>query len=86
MYESIRNRIIEEAMCMLESKKTIREIAKESSISKSTIHKDLSQRLQEVDENLYEEVKEIIEDHKKVRHIRGGESTKIKYLNMKRKG
>ena len=43
MYESIRNRIIEEAMCMLESKKTIREIAKESSISKSTIHKDLSQ-------------------------------------------
>lgn len=83
MYESIKKRVIEVSNYMLESKKTIREIAAMFEISKSTIHKDVSQRLKEIDYSLYEKVNKIIEEHKEIRHIRGGESTKIKYLKIK---
>lgn len=83
MYESIKNRVIEVANYMLKSKLTIREIAKEFNISKSTIHKDLSQRLKYIDYSLYEKVSKIIEQHKETRHIKGGQSTKIKYLKLK---
>lgn len=83
MYESIKNRVIEVANYMQKSKKTIREIAKEFHISKSTIHKDLSHRLKFIDSSLYEEVNKIINEHKEIRHIRGGESTRIKYLKQK---
>ncbi len=83
MYESIKNRVIEVAQYMLKSKLTIREIAKKFNISKSTIHKDISERLKYIDYSLYEEVSEIIKEHKETRHIKGGESTKIKYLKLK---
>ena len=83
MYESISSRVIAVANYMLESKLTIREIAKKFGISKSTIHKDLSERLMHIDVLLYKEVNKILTEHKEVRHIRGGQSTKIKYLSLK---
>lgn len=83
MYESIKQRVIEVSNYMLESKKTIREIAKHYGISKSTIHKDISERLKQINYSLYEKVNEIVKEHKDIRHIRGGQSTKIKYLKIK---
>lgn len=83
MYESIRKRVIELANYMLESKLTIREIAKKFGISKSTVHKDLSERLMYIDTSLYKEINKILTEHKEIRHIRGGQSTKIKYLSLK---
>ncbi len=83
MYESIQNRVIKVANYMLESKLTIREIAKIFQMSKSTIHKDISERLKFIDYSLYEQVNQIIKEHIETRHIKGGESTKIKYLKLK---
>ena len=79
MEERIINRVIEESNYMIETNKTIREIAKTFKVSKSTVHKDLKDRLKKIDINLYDKVKEIIDYHIEIRHIKGGESTKEKY-------
>lgn len=63
-----------------EKNPTIRSIAKELGLSKSTIHKDVSERLKECNLSLYKEVQEILEKNTNERHLRGGEATKIKYL------
>ena len=75
----IKKRIIEEAEYMLKTKETVREIAKVFNVSKSTIHKDLHERLIDIDYDLYKEIDSILKYHIDVRHIRGGESTKKKY-------
>lgn len=59
--------------------KTVRVIAKEFGVSKSTVHKDLTERLPEINPDLANEVKEILDYHKSIRHLRGGEATKLKY-------
>lgn len=59
---------------------TVRSMAKIEKRSKSTIHKDLTERLKECDMNLYNEVNEILQKNKNERHIRGGEATKQKCL------
>lgn len=64
---------------ILEHKATVRAAAKKFGISKSTVHKDVSQRLQEIKPELYTQVKEILEENKRERHIRGGQATKLKY-------
>ena len=79
MKESIKKRVIKEANYMLQTKDTIRNIAKKYNISKSTIHKDLSIRLKEIDKNKYIDVDKILKIHLKERHIKGGEVTKAKY-------
>lgn len=79
MSEDIRNRVINEANYMLETKDTIRNIAKEFNISKSSVHKDLSYRLEKYDIDLYNRVKEVLNKHLEERHIKGGEETKRKY-------
>lgn len=84
MNKKIENRVKSEAAMLLSNDMTIREISKIFKVSKSTTHKDLKERLLEIDSETYKKVKEIFEDHIKVRHIRGGQSTKIKYLNMKK--
>jgi putative DeoR family transcriptional regulator, stage III sporulation protein D len=58
---------------------TVRVIAKEFGVSKSTVHKDLTERLPEINPDLANEVKEILDYHKSIRHLRGGEATKLKY-------
>lgn len=79
----IKTRVIEEANYIIETKQTIREIANKFKVSKSTVHKDLSDRLKEIDKELYNEVEKILEYHTNIRHIRGGQSTKNKYLKQK---
>ena len=79
MNSLITKRILNEAKFMLNTKKTIRDIAKVFNISKSTVHKDLHERLLEIDSNLYYKIDSILKYHIDIRHIRGGEATKKKY-------
>ena len=79
MNNAIRNRVIEEANYMLQTKETLRQIAKIFNVSKSTVHKDLHERLFSIDYDLYNKIKSILKYHLDIRHIRGGESTKKKY-------
>ena len=72
-------RVLEMAYLMLEGRRTVREVAKKIGYSKSTVHHDLTTRLEEIDPVLYEEVREVLEYNKKVRHLRGGEATRLKY-------
>ncbi len=79
--------IVEERASMLgeyiiESKATVRKAAKKFGISKSTVHKDVSERLKYIDTKLYREVKQILEINKSQRHIRGGIATKNKYKRI----
>ena len=67
---------------MVETEKTLREIAKVFKVSKSTVHKDLKDRLKIIDKTLYEKTQKILKYHMDIRHIKGGESTKKKYLNL----
>ncbi len=78
----IIKRVLEEANYMLNTKKTIRELATVFNVSKSTVHKDLHERLQEINIDLYEQIDCILKYHIDVRHIRGGESTKKKYKKL----
>ena len=73
-------RITKEALYMIKTKETVRELATVFHLSKSTIHKDLHDRLKSIDYNLYIEVDKILKYHAQIRHLRGGESTKQKYL------
>lgn len=82
MNSIIIKRVIDEANYMLESKQTIREIAKVFNVSKSTVHKDLHERLVDIDFNLFEKVDNILKYHMDIRHIRGGQSTKEKYKKL----
>ena len=68
---------------LVENHATVRSTAKEFGISKSTVHKDITQTLKKVNGTLYEEVQKILEQNKDERHLRGGEATKQKYLNIK---
>lgn len=80
MNKTIVKRILDEANYILETGQTVREIATIFHVSKSTVHKDLHERLIEIDSCLYERVNSILKYHTDIRHIRGGESTKKKYL------
>lgn len=82
MNSIIKTRVLEEANYMLKTKNTIREIAKIFNVSKSTVHKDLHDRLIDIDYNLYEQIDNILKYHIDIRHIRGGESTKKKYKKL----
>ena len=66
---------------IVEHKTTVRDAAKSFGISKSTVHKDVSQRLKRVNPQLYTEVKQVLEHNKAQRHIRGGLATREKYLH-----
>ena len=77
MNRFIVKRTLDEANYMLDTKKTIREIANIFNVSKSTVHKDLHERLLEINYDLYKEIDSILKYHIDVRHIR--ESTKKKY-------
>lgn len=62
---------------------TVRETAKKFSVSKSTVHKDVTERLVKLNRPLSEEVRTVLNKNKAERHVRGGEATKRKYINMK---
>ena len=65
---------------LIENKTTVRETAKKFGISKSTVHKDITEKLSMLNYELYEKVDQILKINKSERHIRGGEATKKKYL------
>ncbi len=67
------------ALYMLENKQTVRGAAKAFGISKSTVHKDVTERLRKLNKPLYLQVKILLEQNKAERHIRGGQATKEKY-------
>lgn len=68
---------------LIENKATVRAVAAKFGISKSTVHKDVTEKLEKINLTLYEKVKEILDVNKSERHIRGGEATKRKYLVKK---
>ncbi|MCI5801046.1 MAG: sporulation transcriptional regulator SpoIIID [Oscillospiraceae bacterium] len=67
------------ALYIVETGATVRSAAREFHISKSTVHKDVSERLKKINQPLYKQVKEVLEHNKQERHIRGGQATKNKY-------
>ena len=69
---------------IVETGATVRAVAKVFSISKSTVHKDVTQRLRYQYPQLYRQVKAVLEKNKQERHIRGGEATRQKYLKCKK--
>lgn len=79
MHDYIKERTIRIGEYVVETRKTVRVIAKEFGVSKSTVHKDLTERLPEINPELYNRVKDILEYHKSIRHLRGGEATRKKY-------
>lgn len=77
----INDRVLKEADYIIDTGYTIRELASIFHVSKSTIHKDLHERLFYIDKDKYKQVENIFNYHSNIRHIRGGESTRKKYLN-----
>ena len=75
----VEERALELGTYILEHKATVRAAAKKFGISKSTVHKDVSQRLKTIDPPLYRDVKRILDVNKAQRHIRGGLATRMKY-------
>lgn len=82
---SIDERAIELAHYIIDSKDTVRGAAKRFGISKSTVHKDVSERLKKINPSLAKEVRVILNENKAERHIRGGMATKLKYSHYKEK-
>lgn len=83
MNKSIINRVLEESKYIIKHKKTVRKTAILFNVSKSTVHKDMKDRLKEIDFSLYKQVEDVFNYHIKIRHINGGEATKQKYLKLK---
>ncbi|MEG1311326.1 MAG: sporulation transcriptional regulator SpoIIID [Romboutsia sp.] len=79
MRSHIEERAIVVAKYILERNTTVRQTAKTFGVSKSTIHKDVTERLEEINPFLAKEVKMVLEKNKSERHIRGGMATKLKY-------
>lgn len=79
MPERIEERACQLAVYMIENRGTVRTAAAHFGISKSTVHKDLSQRLPKINPALYRQVRELLETNKQERHIRGGNATREKY-------
>ena len=79
MKDYIEERVLELARYILETKSTVRAAAKKFRVSKSTLHKDITERLLEINPGLAHEVKAVLDNNKAERHIRGGLATQQKY-------
>lgn len=79
MKGNIEQRACDLAVYIIENRTTVRAAAKKFGISKSTVHKDLQDRLPQINPSLYQQAKEILEINKAQRHIRGGIATRKKY-------
>ena len=79
MADTIEKRACQLAVYIIETGATVRTAAKHFGISKSTVHKDLSQRLKQYNRVLYEQARQVLEENKAQRHIRGGMATRKKY-------
>ena len=79
MKDYISERVITLAEYIIENKATVRSAAKKFGVSKSTVHKDISERLPKLNKILWKDAKVVLEENKAERHIRGGMATKHKY-------
>ena len=84
MRDYIELRAIEVGEYIIDSKATVRKTATKFGVSKSTVHKDLTERLPQIDHHLADEVRDILDINKSERHIRGGMATRQKYLLLHR--
>lgn len=82
MKDYIEERVIELAQYILETGATVRTAAKKFRVSKSTVHKDVTERLAEINPAMASEVKSILDNNKAERHIRGGLATREKYKSL----
>ena len=84
MNKKIISRVMEEANYIIDTNKTIREVSIVFGVSKSTVHKDMREKLLLLDSTLYQKVSSVLEYHTYIKHIRGGQATKDKFLAKKR--
>lgn len=84
MKDYIEERAVELAHYIIENNATVRKTASVFNISKSTVHKDVHERLLKINKALYLEVQKVLEINKAERHIRGGMATKEKYIKMRK--
>ncbi|MDR9788473.1 MAG: sporulation transcriptional regulator SpoIIID [Peptococcaceae bacterium MAG4] len=82
MQEYIQKRVLEICHYILETHATVRQAAQVFQVSKSTVHKDMTERLPSLNKQLAQEVKAILEYNKAERHLRGGEATRRKYKEL----
>ena len=80
MKDIVEERAIKLGEYIVEQKATVRAAAGKFGVSKSTVHKDVSQRLRYIDASLYQKANLVLQKNKNERHIRGGEATKNKYM------
>ncbi len=83
MRDDLEERVIKEARYVIDTGATVRNTAKEFHVGKSTVHKDMTERLINIDKELYLQVKKVLQINLLERHLRGGEATRIKYLRQK---
>lgn len=85
MKDYIEERVLELAHYIINTNSTVRSTAKKFRVSKSTVHKDVTERLLEINPGLASEVKEVLENNKAERHLRGGMATREKYKSVREK-
>ena len=85
MTDTIDKRVMELAAYVLETGATVRAAAERFGVSKSTVHKDLTRRLEQADRMLWLQIRAVLDRNKAQRHLRGGEATRKKYQNAKGK-
>lgn len=83
MQDYILQRVIDVANYILDTGFTVRQTAQIFGVSKSTVHKDVTERLPQINENLAQDVRVILEKNKAERHLRGGEATRLKYSSLR---
>ena len=83
MKGAVEERAVELGLYIIENDATVRAAAKKYGVSKSTVHKDVAERLRYLNPALYKQVKAVLEHTKAQRHIRGGMATREKYLQKK---
>ena len=85
MKENVEERAIQLGEYIARNNATVRLTAKKYNISKSTVHKDVSERLKTINLPLYKEVRKVLDTNKEERHIRGGIATREKYSKLSKK-
>jgi len=81
MQDYIQKRVLEICVYILETHATVRQAAAAFEVSKSTVHKDMTERLPSLDKKMAQQIKAILDFNKAERHLRGGEATRKKYKN-----
>lgn len=82
MQDYIQKRVLDICAYILETRATVRKAAQVFQVSKSTVHKDMTERLPSLNKHLAQEVKTILDENKAERHLRGGEATRRKYKEI----